>query len=235
MKKPTFTRYRRVLDVLQADNLLKRKLSPPDVAVCRPDQSHDLFPAEVVYLTDELHKAGYDTFTLTKNEIVQYGHQFLVQNELPKNVATTKPKVMPSPSIRKPLADELVDRIQFLNQTIDTYRSELDDCKTALKALRAKQEPPEPPEPPKPEPPPPPAPRVRGVKAFQEKVLAMLNDPSSHKNDEGKLTVHVEDVIKAWKKVTDEEVCYSTCHSRLYRMAKDYGLIEFKEGWATLP
>jgi hypothetical protein len=82
-KRTSFTRYRRVSDILQADNALKRKLSKNMAAVCRPDQTHVDFPIEVVYVTDEIHKQGLDAFTLPKLEIIRTAHKLLVENPGP--------------------------------------------------------------------------------------------------------------------------------------------------------
>lgn len=114
-KRTSFTRYRRVSDILQADRLLRTKLSKNMAAVCRPDQSHKEFPIEVVYVTDEIHKQGLDAFTLPKIEVINTAHRLLVQNTGPipmpappppapeKKKAAVKPKAVkpkPAPKVK---------------------------------------------------------------------------------------------------------------------------------------
>lgn len=112
-KRTSFTRYRRVHDILQADNLLKTKLSKTMAAVCRPDQSHEEFPIESVYVTDEIHKQGLDAFTLPKIEVIKTAHRLLVLTPgpipipapplpppPPKAKKAAKPKVKPKPKAK---------------------------------------------------------------------------------------------------------------------------------------
>jgi len=114
-KRTSFTRYRRVNDILQADRLLRTKLSKNMAAVCR-GQSHTDFPIEVVYVTDEIHKQGLDSFTLPKNEVVNTAHRLLVENPgpipmptplapekkeaKPKAKTKSKPKLKPRPKAK---------------------------------------------------------------------------------------------------------------------------------------
>lgn len=95
-KRTSFTRYRRVSDILQADNLLRTKLSKTMAAVCRPDQSHKEFPIEVVYVTDEIHKKGLDAFTLPKIEVIRVAHDLLVKNPSPIPVPAPPPPAPPA-------------------------------------------------------------------------------------------------------------------------------------------
>lgn len=97
-KRTSFTRYRRVSDILQADNLLRTKLSKTMAAVCRPDQSHKEFPIEVVYVTDEIHKKGLDAFTLPKLEVIRVAHGLLVTNPGPIPMPAPPP---PLPAVPK--------------------------------------------------------------------------------------------------------------------------------------
>lgn len=98
-KRTSFTRYRRVSDILQADRLLRTKLSKNMAAVCR-GQSHTDFPIEVVYVTDEIHKQGLDSFTLPKNEVVNTAHRLLVENPGP----IPMPAPLPEKKAAKPKA-----------------------------------------------------------------------------------------------------------------------------------
>lgn len=103
-KRTSFTRYRRVNDILQADRLLRTKLSKNMAAVCRPDQSHKEFPIEVVYVTDEIHKQGLDAFTLPKIEVVNTAHRLLVQNTGPIPVPAPPPPAPEKKKAAKPKA-----------------------------------------------------------------------------------------------------------------------------------
>src|SRR5512143_1563953 len=98
-KRTSFTRYRRVSDILQADRLLRTKLSKNMAAVCRPDQSHKEFPIEVVYVTDHIHKQGIDSFTMPKNEVVKVAFDLLVEN--PGPIPMPAPPPPPAPEKKK--------------------------------------------------------------------------------------------------------------------------------------
>ena len=88
-------RYNRVREILQADNALKRRLSKNMSAVCRPDQTHDEFPVEVVYVTEEIHKQGLDASTLAKGEVIRTAHRLLVANPVPDLLAVLTPQLAP--------------------------------------------------------------------------------------------------------------------------------------------
>lgn len=83
LKRTSFMRYQRVFDILQGDNLLKKRLSKNMAAVCRPDQTHKEFPFEVVYVTDKIHEQGLDAYTLAKIEVIRSAHRLLVANPVP--------------------------------------------------------------------------------------------------------------------------------------------------------
>ena len=92
-KRTSLMRYRRVGNVLQNDRLLSQKLSTEMVGVGKHDQTHEDFPAEVVYVTDEIHKQGVDAYTMPKNDILRIAHRLLIQNPSP----VSKPDLEPQP------------------------------------------------------------------------------------------------------------------------------------------
>lgn len=96
-KRTSFTRYRRVSDILQDDPLLKTKLSKNMAAVCR-GQSHTDFPIEVVFITDHIHKQGIDAYTMPKNEVVKVAFDLLVENPIPIPMPAPLP---PAPEKKK--------------------------------------------------------------------------------------------------------------------------------------
>ena len=95
-KRTSFMRYARVLEILQGDNALSKKLSKPSVAVCRPDQTHKEFPNEVIYVTDEIHKQGLDAATLSKIEVIRNAFRLLIQNPGPIPTAAPQPTKAPA-------------------------------------------------------------------------------------------------------------------------------------------
>lgn len=89
---------------MQADRLLRTKLSKNMAAVCRPDQSHKEFPIEVVYVTDHIHKQGIDSFTMPKNEVVKVAFDLLVENPGPIPMPAPPPPAPEKKKAAKPKA-----------------------------------------------------------------------------------------------------------------------------------
>lgn len=94
-KRTSLMRYKRVSNILRSDRLLSQKLSKTMVAVCKHDQTHEDFPAEVVYVTQEIHKEGIDAYTMPKNEIIRTAHRLLIQN--PGPIPIPAPETQPEP------------------------------------------------------------------------------------------------------------------------------------------
>ena len=94
-KRASFMRYARVLEILQGDNALSKKLSKNTVAICRPDQTHKEFPNEAVYVTDEIHKQGHDAYTMSKGDITRLATRLLILNPGPIPVPTLPPPPPP--------------------------------------------------------------------------------------------------------------------------------------------
>jgi len=97
-KRTSFMRYARVLEILQGDNALSKKLSKNTAAVCRPDQTHKEFPVEVVYVTDEIHKQGADAATMPVIEVIRTAFRLLIQN--PGPIPTPAPLPPPAPKVK---------------------------------------------------------------------------------------------------------------------------------------
>jgi len=239
MKRVSFMRYSRVWEILQCDPLLRRKLSVPEVAICRPDQSHKLFPKEVITVTEEIHRRDLDATTLAKIEIIRIAHAILVKNDpltpAPPEPVNTKSKPMKAEdkTREKPIAVMLEERIALVetaieetNKRLDTLKVELYDCRTALEAVQNK---------PKPNVPKPsvlpasvpatPDPVVAAprrynkeqVEVFQHFVLDLLRRKGQ---------CRVQDVLAAY---TEEALLHNTCWSRLKTMANNK-LLTFCDG-----
>jgi len=105
-KRTSFMRYSRVNEILRSDNALSRRLSKKTVAVCRPDQTHQEFPVEVVFVTDEIHKQGTDAYTMPKMDVIRTAHRLLVANSqpIPHITPPPAPKVKAKPPQKKAAA-----------------------------------------------------------------------------------------------------------------------------------
>lgn len=90
-------RYSRVNAILRSDNLLSRRLSKPSVAVCKPDQTSEDFPVEVVNVTKAIHEQGIDAYTMPKIEVIRIAHRLLVSGTqaLPASVPDADADVVP--------------------------------------------------------------------------------------------------------------------------------------------
>ena len=100
IKSASFSRYGRVLTILQSDPLLRKELSKVMVAVCRPDQTSEDFPREVVYVVDQIHKQNLDSTTLIKDEVLVFAYKLLIENRGP--IPTFTPAPAPEPKTPKP-------------------------------------------------------------------------------------------------------------------------------------
>jgi len=88
IKCPTVTRYARVQKVLLSDNALSKKLSTKTSAVCRVDKSFVDFPVEVIHVTDEIHRQGMDSNSLSRTDIIRFGVRLLLQGKVPDNITS---------------------------------------------------------------------------------------------------------------------------------------------------
>lgn len=93
-------RYSRVNEILRSDNALSRRLSKKTVAVCKPDQTSEDFPVEVVFVTDEIHKQGIDAYTMPKIEVIRMAHRLLVANPQPIPAIVAPPTPQPQPKAK---------------------------------------------------------------------------------------------------------------------------------------
>lgn len=106
-KRTSFMRYSRVNEILRSDNALSRRLSKKTVAVCKPDQTSEDFPVEVVFVTDEIHKQGIDAYTMPKIEVIRMAHRLLVANPQPIPAIVAPPAPQPkakAAQAKKPVA-----------------------------------------------------------------------------------------------------------------------------------
>lgn len=101
LKKITIVWYKKVAAILKADTGLAKKLGKPTVAVCTPDQKHEDFPKEVTDVTEAIHAAGMDVYTMSKKQIADIAINMLVLgNPPPPPVAVPEPE--PEPEIKPP-------------------------------------------------------------------------------------------------------------------------------------
>ena len=109
IKSASFSRYGRVLTILQSDPLLRKELSKVMVAVCRPDQTSEDFPREVVYVVDQIHKQNLDTTTFSKDEVLVFAYTPVSAPE-PKTpkLAKIKPAKIKAAKPEKPAKVEKV-------------------------------------------------------------------------------------------------------------------------------
>jgi hypothetical protein len=106
-KRTSFMRYSRVNEILRSDNALSRRLSKKTVAVCKPDQTSEDFPVEVVFVTDEIHMQGIDAYTMPKIEVIRMAHRLLVANPQPIPAIVAPPAPQPkakAAQAKKPVA-----------------------------------------------------------------------------------------------------------------------------------
>ena len=118
--------------------MLKRKLSSPDIAICRPDQTSVDVPAEVAWVTDELHKDGHDAVTLPKSAVLVFAYNLLCSKlDKPQPLQKIEPRKATIMRPNKSLVDELDERIDALKKSIDQLKLEMRDCVIAKSALKA--------------------------------------------------------------------------------------------------
>ena len=101
IKSASFTRYTKVLKLLQTDPLLRKELSKDAVAVCRPDQTSQDFPKEVVYVVDKIHAKGLDANTCTSKDILNFAFNLLVKNRGPITIAASPAVPAKKPAVKK--------------------------------------------------------------------------------------------------------------------------------------
>lgn len=135
-KKPTLLRYAKVYEVLRNDPLLKKKLGHETVKVGGPSQRFVEMPAEVIPVTEAIHKQGHDAYTCDKPTILRLSHQFF----FPKSTKSVKPMAS------KSLLDEIVARETSLNAQIATLQKQMDalvlerdECVAAAQAIKARR------------------------------------------------------------------------------------------------
>src|SRR5574337_888606 len=84
MKRISYSRYRRVLQIMKDEPSLKRQLGKKMIAV-NAGGENDMkdVPEEVVYVTEAIHKDGLDAYTLSKVEVIDRAHDLLVAQPRP--------------------------------------------------------------------------------------------------------------------------------------------------------
>jgi len=147
MIKPTVARCLRVYDILKGDNALRRKLSKPTIAMCRPDHTHVDLPAEVIYVVEQIGALDLDVNSLSKIEIIAYAFKLLIATK-PSPEKPTKPmnelKMSDSELTRLSAmsVDEFIaERTRYLEKAIAILNTELDACKLAHAAISRRAEP----------------------------------------------------------------------------------------------
>jgi hypothetical protein len=103
-KRTSFMRYARTYEILKSDNALSKKLSKKMAAVCRTDQTHEDFPVEVIYVTDEIHKQGFDAHTMHKIDVLRLAHRLLIATPGPIPMPELPPLLPPPAKEKKPEA-----------------------------------------------------------------------------------------------------------------------------------
>lgn len=119
-KKTSFMRYARVHGILKGDNALSKRLGKKTAAVCKPNQTYEDFPVEVIAVTDEIHKQGLDAHVASVPDVLRIAADLLFSG-----------KPLPMPSLPEP-----------------PVRAKKVKAPKAAKAKKRKAPPPEPPPPP---------------------------------------------------------------------------------------
>lgn len=101
IKSASFTRYTKVHKVLLNDPLLQKQLSKTMIAVCRPDNSTQDFPQEVVYVVDQIQSKNLDVSTCTQKDIMKLAYDLLVLHPQPIPAYTSAPEAEPAPPAPK--------------------------------------------------------------------------------------------------------------------------------------
>lgn len=149
IKSASFTRYARVLKILQGDPHLSKKLSKTMVAICRPDQSIQDFPQEVVYVVEQLHLNNLDANSCKNRDVLQFAFKLLENNTRPitfnvepePEAPVEKEKKKPVAKVKKPKA-----KVKALVESEDKAQVEKAPAPTRVKAkvkrvAKAKAEP----------------------------------------------------------------------------------------------
>lgn len=96
-------RYARVHEIIKQDPALRKHLSKNTAAICRPDQTSEDFPVEIIAVTDEIHRQSLDAYTLSKLDVIRIAHRLLVLKVAPTPAAVEAPVVVPA-SVPSPKA-----------------------------------------------------------------------------------------------------------------------------------
>lgn len=83
MKRISYSRYRRIFQILKDEPSLKRQLGKKMIAIDAGNHEMKDVPEEVVYVTEAIHKGGFDANTLSKVEVIDRAHDLLVANPRP--------------------------------------------------------------------------------------------------------------------------------------------------------
>ena len=103
IKSASFTRYSRVHKILQSDPLLSKELGKVMIAVCRPDQTSQDFPEQVVYVVKSIHEKNLDANACTAKDIERFAFELLIKNRGPiPSLADPEPPPTPAPAPKKP-------------------------------------------------------------------------------------------------------------------------------------
>lgn len=106
IKSASFTRYSRVHKILQSDPLLSKELGKVMIAVCRPDQTSQDFPEQVVYVVKSIHEKNLDANACTAKDIQQFAFDLLIKNRGPIP-SLADPEPAPAPAPKKPVAKKV--------------------------------------------------------------------------------------------------------------------------------
>jgi hypothetical protein len=102
-KPPSVMRYDRVEKILNGEPAFASRMSPRNVAVCKPDGNQKFYSPEVVDVTNIIHDLGKDPHKVQKNEVIRTALKVFKIGQAPAPVAApvngthVKP-VEPSPA-----------------------------------------------------------------------------------------------------------------------------------------
>jgi hypothetical protein len=83
MKRISYSRYRRIFQIMKDEPSLKRQLGKKMIAIDAGNHEMKDVPEEVVYVTEIIHNGGFDANTLSKVEVIDRAHDLLVANPRP--------------------------------------------------------------------------------------------------------------------------------------------------------
>ena len=108
IKSASFTRYSKVHKILRSDPLLSKELGKVMIAVCRPDQTSQDFPEQVVYVVKSIHEKNLDANACTAKDIERFAFELLIKNRGPiPSLADPEPPPTPAPVPKKPAAKKV--------------------------------------------------------------------------------------------------------------------------------